>query len=275
MKTPSSEFIAKEEGQERFPGELYHIWRTTLVGTEHWRYTSGDVAVVYNGETYEPVELQRGEISYDEKLEANTISITFKYLSQPAAEFVGIGPSELIWISIHKLHRDMVTEETTPIFIGQLKDTSFQGVSAQVTCVGFEHFLKQIVPRLRYGPGCQWNLYDPNTCKIVKASYTTTGVLSGVSANGLTLISTVFSSQTSGYYNQGFIKYGAYYRMISNHTSNSVTLRYPIPGLVTGVSIEVSAGCDKTRATCISKFNNINNHLGFKDIPKDNPAMWT
>ena len=275
MKSQSAAFIAKEEGQERFPGELYHIWRTSAITsvTEHWRHTSGDVAVVYDGETYAPMEITRDSPVFDEKLEVNTIKLTVKHLSQPAAEFISVGPADLIWISIHKLHRDMVTEETSPIFIGQLKNTSFQGVSAQISCVGFEHYLKQVVPRYRYGPGCQHTLYDLK-CGVTRASYTAAGIISGLSTSGLVVTATIFNNQPTDYYTLGFLLCGSYYRMIASHSGSVINLRYPIQGMKVGDAIEVSSGCDKTRATCNTKFANLVNNLSFPDIPKDNPALW-
>ena len=64
--------------------------------------------------------------------------------------------------------------------------------------------------------------------------------------------------------------------MIISHDkdTNTIVLRYLIPGLVAGESVVVSAGCDKTRSTCQNKFNNLINQLGFPDIPADNPATW-
>jgi len=270
MKSQSNEFIAKEEGQERIPAELFHIWK----GVSHWRYTSGDVAVVYNGETYTPATIEREQVRWDSNLEVNSMSMTVARVTQPAMEFIALAPTELIWISVHKIHRDLGVEETTPVFIGQIKDISFKGAAAKVNCVGFEHFLKQIVPRYRYGPGCQHTLYD-SYCQMVKADYTIDGTISYISSTGLAFRCPEIGSVVAGYYTLGYITVGTYSRMITNHYSGgNIQLRYPIPGVSIGDAVAVSAGCDKTRATCISKFNNINNNMSFTTIPKDNPAMW-
>ena len=139
MKTQSAEFIGKEEGAQRQPAELYHIWR----GSSHYRHTSGDVDMVYDGHTYTPAPIQRRAVTYNEELEVNTIRITMSRLTEPASQFIAVIPTDLIWISIHKLHRDMLVEETTPIFIGQISDISFKGTNAEARCVGFEHYLKE------------------------------------------------------------------------------------------------------------------------------------
>jgi len=92
----------------------------------------GDVAVFYDGHTYTPATIQRGKVSYDDKLDVNTLDIQMSRVTEPAMSFVAITPVDLIWISVHKLFRDMVTEETTPIFIGQISRISFQGTNAKV-----------------------------------------------------------------------------------------------------------------------------------------------
>ena len=270
MKDHSAEFISKEEGTKRQPAELYHIWQDTT----HYRYTSGDVAVVYNGETYSPATINRKSSVYDEKLEVNTLTIQFSRVTDPALEFIAVTPTDLIWVSVHKLHRDMLVEETTNIFIGQVKSMSFQGSSVQAKCVGFEHFLNQVVPRYRYGPGCQHTLYD-SRCRLTAGNYAHTIQLDSVSEDGLTLTSTGFSDFADNYFTLGYFTFGRYSRMFTTHIEGTVGMRYFIVGLEAGSEIVAYAGCDKTRATCINKFNNLNNNLSFPNIPRDNPSMWT
>ena len=195
MKSQSDAFITKEEGSERQPAELFHIWRDST----HYRYTSGDVAVVYNGETYTPATIQRRKVTYDEKLEINTLTIQISRVTDPALAFIAVTPTDLVWISVHKLHRDMLVEETTPIFIGQIKNMSFKGTTVQVRCVGFEHFLKQVVPRYRYGPGCQRTLYD-GKCQVDINSYSDIITLDSISSDGLTLVAADFANQNDNYY---------------------------------------------------------------------------
>jgi len=269
VKDHSAEFIAKEEGTKRQPAELYHIWQNDI----HYRYTSGDVAVVYNGETYTPATINRKSVSYDEKLGVNTLTVHFSRVTDPALEFIAVTPTDLIWISVHKLHRDMLVEETTNIFIGQIHSMSFQGSNAQAKCVGFEHFLNQVVPRYRYGPGCQHTLYD-SRCRLIASNYELPVMLDSVTEDGLTLTSTEFANFEDNYFNLGYFSFGNYSRMITSHVGNTIGVRYFIVGLEAGSEIIAYAGCDKTRATCVTKFNNLNNNLSFPHIPKDNPSLW-
>ena len=89
MKTVSAQYIAKEEAVKRKPVELYHIWRgigdTLNVNT--WYYTSGDVAVVYGGNTYVPATLERSLVRYDSQLEVTSLTINVAYVENPVLEF--------------------------------------------------------------------------------------------------------------------------------------------------------------------------------------------
>ena len=60
-------------------------------------------------------------------------------------------------------------------------------------------------------------------------------------------------------------------RMITNHSGDTITLSAVLPGLAVGVALEAFAGCDRTFATCQSKFGNSLNFGGFPWIPAKNP----
>lgn len=270
MKIQSNDFIAKEEGNERLPGELYHFWR----GSTHWRYTSGDVEVYYNGNVYTPAPIQRRSVTYDSKLQINSVSINMSRIAGPASQFIAATPVDLVWVSIHKFHRDLVVEETTPIFIGQIKSISFKGTDALVNCVGFEQFLRQVVPRYRFGPSCQHTLYDTR-CGVDSSLYSRSLQPTTISIDGLIITSSVFDEQSDYYYALGYLYFGDYKRMITYHIGDTIKIRYAIAGLNVNNVVTVCAGCDKSRDTCLTKFNNIDNHFGFTEIPDSNPAIWS
>jgi len=270
MKTLSVDFIAKEEGDQREPGEVYHFWS----GTTHYRYTSGDVAIVYAGETYAPAPIQRKKVSWSDKLEVNTLDITVSRATNPVLEFIQVAPQELIWVSVHKIHRDLLIEESIPIFLGQIKDFSFKGPAVQVKCVAFEKYLNQVVPRYRYGPGCQHTLYS-DRCGVDINSFNLTLEVESISDDYLIIYSEEFAGYDEGWFNLGFLVFGNYQRMITDHAENYIKIKYPLIYLSSGDTITVAPGCDKTRDTCEQKFSNKIQQLGFPNIPIDNPATWS
>ena len=173
MKDVSTNYISQEEADKRKPAEIYHIWRD---GGEHWYYTSGDISVTYDGIEYVPATLKRSQTNYNSNLEIVTMEISATYLTDAVLEYISINPIEILWISVMKLHREQEPLEVDVIFIGQIKTVSFKGIQANINCVGFEHFLKQTIPRWRYQLTCNHTLFNTE-CSLVKANYEVSAII--------------------------------------------------------------------------------------------------
>ena len=269
MKTVSSTYIANEEARTRKPVELYYIYRDG--GEEKWYYTSGDVPVTYSGNVYVPATIERDEISFNSDLNVTEVKIKAAFLTDPVIDFIAQNPVEMLWVVISKLHRSQSPLEAAILFTGQIKGVKFHGNLGEATVVGFEWYFRQEIPRYRFSPTCNNTLYD-TYCGVVKATYTHVVTLSTISSDGLTLTSATFAGQADGYFTRGYISFSGAYRTITSHTGNTITISYKIIGLTGTSSITAYAGCDLTKETCLSKFNNINNMFAHLFIPTDNPA---
>ena len=124
MKDVSAEYIAKEEAAKRKPLELYKIW----VGSTYWYYTNGDVAVVFDGQTYNPATINRGSSEYNSQLDVNTMKIQFSRVTEPLVQYIAQNPIDITWIEVSRLFRDQSPLEKSVIFIGQIKSVSFRGL---------------------------------------------------------------------------------------------------------------------------------------------------
>ena len=266
-KDVTATYEAKEESHQRKPAELYHIWKFNA--DIHYRYTSGDVSVIYDGNTYTPATIQRGPVQYDAALDISTLKISAARITTPFIEYLAVNPLDLYWIEVLKLFRDQVPLEASVVFVGQIKTVGFKGVTADISCAGFEVYLQRKIPQFRYGPPCNWTLYDTK-CTIDKTLYKADAVIT-LSANGLTLTSITFGLQADDYYKFGYVEFGDSKRMITSHTGNIVELNYKIPDLVNGNTVTVYAGCNLNIETCRDKFANVVNFGGHCYIPVDNP----
>ena len=267
-KDVTQDYIDKEEAILRQPVELYHVWQD---GGSHWRYTSGDVDVVYSGNVYSRAVIERGNVQYNSDFEISTLSIQVKALAEPVVKYLARNPLGIYWIEVLKLFRDQTPYEANVIFLGQIKSVSFQGLQGNVECAGFELYLNRPIPKFRYQPSCNYILYD-TYCGIDKTAYSLAATLTDVRNNGLQLTSPTFGTKADNYFKFGYAEFGDSKRMITYHVGNVIKLRYSIPDLVVGSSVTVYAGCDLTPETCRDKFGNINNSLSFPWIPLDNPA---
>ena len=268
MKNVTQDYIDKEELSQRKPVELYHVWRD---GGENWYYTSGDIPVIYDTQSYTPAILSRGTIRYNSQLEAQTLQIKASYLEDATVEFISINPVEILWVSVMKLHRDQSPLEADVLFIGQIKTVAFKGVKAVINCVGFEFFLKKTIPVWRYQLTCNHQVFD-SLCGLTKSTYKTTTTIS-LDSTKLILSSSDFGAQVDGYFIGGEVIFGDESRAISNHVGNDITLVYKMVTLVDGNSVDTYPGCDGRCETCRDKYSNILNFLGFPFIPVENPAL--
>jgi uncharacterized phage protein (TIGR02218 family) len=268
MKDVTQAYIDKEEAVQRKPVELYHVWRDAGV---HWRYTDGDVSVTFGGDVYNPATLSRTSTKYDARLEVTTLEITASFVTDPTLEFISINPIEILWISVSKLHRDQDPLEADVIFVGQIKSVSFKGTTASITCVGFEHFLRQPVPKWRYQLTCNHIVFD-SKCTLVEANYKTTATVT-LDSTGTKLTSATFGGEVDGYFTGGKVLFGDEARTVISHVGSVVTLMYKFRELEDNNSVDAYPGCDGRAETCRDKYNNIINYLGFPFIPEENPAM--
>ena len=276
MKTHTQDYIDQEEARKRKPIELYHMWRD---GGEHWRYTSFSSPITYGGNVFTPAVIQRGSATYDSQFEVTKLKINAGYLEDPVLEFIAQNPIELLWIEVLRYYEDVTPEEVSVIFIGQIKSVSFQGNIANVDCVGFEHYLRQRIPKYRWQIGCNNDLFDgygsgEGLCTLNPDDYKTTTTLTYIDDEGLVLSSDDFAIPGDYYFIRGYIHWGDYYRMIVNHVDNNITIRFRIPDLTVGQEVDVYAGCDRQISTCHDKFDNVADFFGHPWIPIDNPSTW-
>jgi len=270
-KSQTQEYINKEEATLRRPVEIYHIWEESdSVIQNHYRYTSGDADITFSGNAYSRAAIERDAVGYDSKLEISTLNVRAIPLALPVVEFLARNPLGIFWIEVMKLFRDQDPYEANILFLGQIKNISFQGLEASIECTGFEQYLNRRVPIYRYQTSCNHQLYSTK-CGIDKTLWSVNATLTDLRDDGKQLTSLAFSTEDDDYFKYGYIEFGSYARMVTSHEGSVIKIRYNIPGLANGDTVTAYAGCDLTIDTCYSKFNNVNNFFGFPYIPVDKP----
>ena len=273
--TVSQDFIDAEQTAERRPAELYHLWQT---GVMNKYFTSGDTPVVYDGNTYVPTTVERGSFKHTVTVEETKVSLNFADVPDPFDDYIDQTIVDTIWIKIMKIHRGMSPVEVNTTFVGRIKSITFEGKYIKTSCSGIKGLYKKVIPKYRYQPTCNHLLYSTE-CGLVKTNFDYQGVVSALTTDGLYFESNdIFALMvgdgidTENWCQWGYAEFGNYRRVIAIHSDKSFYLRYKIPGLAVSDTITVYAGCDGLPITCRDKFSNMNNFLGFKDIPFDNPV---
>lgn len=133
---------------------------------------------------------------------------------------------------------------------------------------------------------CDRNLYD-SRCGISRASFTDSVTVLGTEDGEKKLViyadPATMTAQTDGWFDYGDVVFtsGLNSGLAQNvkayrASDRRIELQGPMPfPIAAGDTLDVSAGCDKLRTTCISKFSNINNNGGFGFIPGSDRVLQT
>lgn len=148
-------------------------------------------------------------------------------------------------------------------------------LSCKMTVKSMLNKLAVDMPRDIWQPGCLNTLYD-GLCTMVKSANGASGTVGASPTLGFI----PWPSSTADIYDQGTITFesGANVgvsRTVQTSTTSGLTLSRPLDYMpVAGDSFVVYKGCDKTMATCQSRFNNLANFRGFPFVPPPELAMY-
>lgn len=262
--------------------DLFTIW---LADGTILTYTNGDLPVAWNGAVFLANSLQVSGLTYKSSTDLNvdkqqitinarsTDTINGTPFLQAFVQMILDGAfvqRERAFFTNWSTNAagNLVPIGTVVMFKGRVAQIDQIGrTQAKVTVAADTCLLDIDMPRRRWSPQCTHVLYDSG-CTLAKGTYSATGsAASGSNAN------VIQWSGAASAYQQGTIVFtsgnnnGAK-RTIKSATSGSLTLAYPLfYAPATGDTFSVAQGCDHTKATCQSKFNNLSNFRGYPFVP--------
>ena len=155
------------------------------------------------------------------------------------------------------------------IFTGVVGDVQIKGKQIKITVESSLAVLKATFPRTYILPACTNTLYD-SICGMLAANFTFNGT---VGANPTATSFPLGVTQPDGYFQQGKVTFtnganAGQTRTVKSYVGGVITLLYPLyTAPAVGDGVTAVAGCDKTRATCTARFNNIIHFRGFPYVP--------
>lgn len=251
---------------ESAPRELFKFTR----GPNVWSYTSTDETVNFGGRVYTKASITRTGVEHSREDTAGGIKITMDVANPVAAQFVGFPPSDTLFVTVYRVHRNGATAVQ---FFGSVAEWRTDGPEATLTCVPLDGALTRQVPTMSYQRQCMRTLYGPG-CDVAPLPFRTAAVLSNVT--GKVVMATAFASKPDGWFTGGWVEIvdgprAGDRRFIQSHTGNALTLSAPFAEVFAGNNVYAFAGCDREETTCAAKFNNLPKHGGFSRIPILNP----
>lgn len=221
---------------------------------------------------YKPEYIWRTGMHYSSDFAKDTLSITLSANNAVARLFMAGTPEHLLKLTLYRggYHEGVFS----PIWTGTVNGANFtfdeQSFSCELSCETAVARMERRGLARCYQLTCPHTLYSPQ-CRANLSSFAHTVAVTAI--DGLTV--TVAQSFADNYFAAGQARtLDGKRRYITGNAGTSITLDRAMP-LNVGAALTLYAGCDKTRATCQSKFNNIDNFGGFPWLPTTDPFRST
>jgi uncharacterized phage protein (TIGR02218 family) len=263
--------------------DLYTI---TLKSGTSLRYTTWDTNLLVLGNTFltGPPNFARSAIEEKIGMDVATLEVTIKAsLSDqvngvPILQAIGQGLFDGAGFRIDRLFMDSNSNQIGTVvrfsgFIGPVEELT--RTSAKITINAATAYLQMQLPAIILQPGCTNTLFDPR-CGLLKASFANNLVVQAPCS--LNKVVTT-SAQPDTYFDNGQMVFtsgvnNGLVKAIRQFLGGVFYFNSPLPFTPSaGDTFTAYPGCDKTQATCTSKFNNLANFEGFPYVPVPETAI--
>lgn len=246
------------------------------VGVTHHRYTNASFDFTLSLDVYKAIPISINEIVSSDDINKKTVAITM--LQGEAFTLNAITARTTSSTTVIITEIQLSDNSTNIIFNGRVLSYKFKDAEVVIPCESIYTSILRVGIKRDYGPGCDHELYDANSCRVLASSFRTTGTISVVSGAVLTIPAA--GALAVGWFTGGYISFAVVddldnSLMIVEHSGTSVTVEYVNSLVVAGLSVDMYPGCDRSIATCRDKFSNVINNGAFPFHPEKNPFNGT
>ena len=221
---------------------------------------------------YSASAVKVGTMRAGENIFKDSIKITFPRSDLFAKYYIWNSPDTATTVTVKRWHRGLSTSAAIVEWKGRIVSVTTGETTIALECESIYTSLKRIGLAMQFEISCIHPLYAGG-CGASKPSMRHDTTI--VSAGAETVEVASLSAFSNGWFSGGLIEYAGDARFILNHSGNILRLASPMTSLSAGDNVALYPGCDKTTTTCLSKFNNIDNYLGFPWMPNRNPFDGT
>ncbi len=249
-------------------GEPVELFRFDY-GNASFTYTSGDTTVQHSGSTYTPEPIRRSELQLTADMEKSLLKLTTTKNNEIVQLFTPGTLSAILFVTVYRQHTTATDANYVVLYKGRVTSCNTSEVEAVLTCEPIFTSLKRQGLRRTYEPSCPLMLYSP-ACKVDKSLFAVTGPVSGFDGKKQLTVAAA-STKADGWFTGGIVIAEGKPHMIANHIGSTLTLMRHMQGSTITGDVTLYPGCDHTRTTCATKFNNILNYAGFAWMSARNP----
>jgi uncharacterized phage protein (TIGR02218 family) len=269
-----------ESTEQKAIPELYKIER----GSDTFRYTSYSSGLYFQGEYYEAATIARGSLHTDVKLAKITMVLSTP-LTDEMKDYIPKFPILPTTVTVYRARIDDLSEYSL-LISGRIVSIQIKEQQVNAVIEAKSKTLSRKIPRIVYQSFCNHDVFDAG-CKLDGDLWKVETTITAISANrtymDLAFQGGVWSEAYDKYFTGGRVVFGDDMRLITGHiqgthiSPNPHTIVLHIPfdyTLEVGAAVTVYPGCDGNPNTCLDKFGNYRNFLGFPTIPDHNPVIW-
>lgn len=262
----------------RFGGRPVELYKFTYGpnSADTFRYTDGESPIIYLGETYVPLPIQRGPTSNTGTLDKTTLDVTMPHTAKLPQLFRIYPPGHTVGLTVLQGQVGDPDNQFIAVWVGRVISVSFEGIEAKVSAEPIVTSFRRSGLRRNYQYQCPHALFGPQ-CRASKAAATTTTTAFAVSGRSVTL-STLLANASK--HVGGMVEWDTASGRVEARTILSTSVDSGRTVLfLTGLPVEMTAGtslravrgCRHTLPACEEDHNNAVNYGGDPWIPTKNP----
>jgi uncharacterized phage protein (TIGR02218 family) len=273
--------VFESSARQGRPVELFEFTQ----GSQVWRYTAYDQDYSWDGETWTAETIRRGRIRQSGKADQAGVDLKFPRTNSLAAAFLTGLMEQITSLTVWRGHVGDPDEEFVVSWKGRVVGAEGDGPEINLSCESIFTSLRRQGLRRRWQRNCPHALYGRG-CNLDKAAFAE-GPFIPTAVNGLSVTVPDAALQPNGWYTGGMLEAENSYRFILAHEGDQVVLSRPFIALADAIAgagwgkswgkwwggpgVVLYPGCDRTEATCNSKYANGLNFGGWRYIPQKNP----
>jgi uncharacterized phage protein (TIGR02218 family) len=260
----------------------------TLIDGSVYRYADYMSDVTVNGVTYTSsgIKMSRNQVTHQVGVAADTMEMYLQALPTDVIEgmpwyaAIRLGKLDGCTVDVDVAVAQTPTSGWAGTFnwfsgsVSTIQTVSRTGCTLEVTTDAERMAI--MMPRRVYQPSCSNTLFDA-ACGLNRLSYVYGSQFSGpADGTGSVYISAITNAALVGYFDQGYVMltagpYAGFRKTIKYTDFYAGYLRFwffePWPATLSATSFNAYPGCDRQKATCSAKFNNLIHFTGYPYIP--------
>lgn len=249
-------------------GAPYELFKFTGALRSYF-YTNLNEPVTFEGDVYEPVQITRGVT----EISTITTSIQTVNFDVPTSTDLfedngrALSPPDMT-VEVFRFHVGATGYKRRVLGTVTGHTTKNETYTLE-TKSAIQTQLQRKIASVYYQNMCNNELFDQR-CKLDPLDYRHTTDIVSVTETTVTVVD---DAHANGALKNGRVRIGNEERVIVNNVDNVISIAYPFIWADEYTTADITLGCDYTRNTCVTVFNNIANYSGFPTIPTENPAL--